>query len=66
MGPTSELLTLDAAFNHNVVKVRRRHFPVLTLINYVYRNPRLIVPGTKLSIEIILSFFKSLFREVKR
>ena len=66
LGGSSRLTTLDEAFlepnqGSTVGRTPRRAFPFLNTARMVWDNPRLIVPGLKLSAEIAGAYASTLF-----
>ena len=59
----AQMLTLDQAFeessHHNLRRGKRRGYPYLKNLLFVYQNPFVIRPGIMLSLEIIWSWLTS-------
>ena len=60
LGRDSRLMTVEEAFSFNELSLRSkmsRRFPYLSTARWVMRNPKVIVPGISLSLEILHSYF---------
>lgn len=60
LGPDAKLLTLNEAFDGVVEQKTSRNFPFWTTAKLVLKNPSVIYPGAKLSLEILNSYFNPL------
>jgi hypothetical protein len=60
----SKLLTLDEALSptstSNSRASHRRRFPLFKVIRLVFKHPKLIIPGAKLSMEVTGAFIKQI------
>jgi hypothetical protein len=60
LGQDAKLIRLIDAFSENEEIIKRSHtrrFPYFNTMEWILRNPKVILPGIDLSIEILLSFF---------
>ena len=57
MGPENKLTTLDSAFLGLDKGNNKRSYPYLATLNHVWKYPRTIRPGVRLSFEILDAFF---------